>query len=89
MSTKKPARWDDLSRDAKLARILYPSSDQQDPIEQEISNRSANEQKQRPMKQTLLDDASRGCVSRLGGVANRREPNSLADKKKLQTKPKP
>jgi hypothetical protein len=68
----KDQTWDDLPRSSRLARLMFPASEEQqatDEIEKEITRRSAALKKKRGKKARFLDDKTRGAVSRLGGVA--------------------
>jgi hypothetical protein len=70
MPTKlKDLAWKDRPRSERLSAVLYPHLS--DELRQKQMNDAARQDGRRaPAQQKLLSDAERGCVSRLGGVAD-------------------
>jgi hypothetical protein len=70
MDIKTEAEWFRHSRLERLANVLYPGHSSEG-TRRVMDRLAATEHSRGPRPQKLLDDRTRGCVSRLGGVAKR------------------
>ena len=66
--SNKEQRWSELSRQEKLASVLFPHLTPQER-QAEMSEIARGEKKKGPHQQSLLKDSERGAISPLGNVA--------------------